>query len=95
MAPGDEVASRRTADDTRFNNANGVEPSQAVSAAEFYIDTPPWQTGATATAMSAFDGAFDSSVEVVEGTIHTTGLADGRHTVFIFAAATPTKTGAR
>jgi hypothetical protein len=83
VAPGDEVALDATADDTRFNNSNGAEPIQNVTAAEFYIDTPPWQTGATATVMSAFDGVFDSSVEDVEGTIHTTGLADGRHTIFV------------
>jgi len=83
VAPGDEVALEATADDTRFNNSNGAEPSQNVTAAEFYIDTPPWQTGAAAMVMSAFDGAFDSSVEHVEGTIHTAGLAEGRHTVFL------------
>lgn len=83
VAPGDEVALEATADDTRFNNSNGAEPSQTVAAAEFYIDTPPWQSGATAIAMSAFDGSFDSSVEDVEGTIHTTGLAEGRHIIFL------------
>jgi len=83
VAPGDMVILQATADDTRFNNTNGAEPSQTVSAAEFFIDAPPWHPGAMPTAMSALDGSFDSSVELVEGTIHTTGLVDGRHMVYV------------
>src|SRR5204863_986984 len=39
--------------DTRFNNSNGTESTQAINAAEAYIDTPPWSPGATAIALSA------------------------------------------
>ena len=83
VAPGDTVTLQATADDTRFNNSNGTEPTQAVAAAEFFVDAPPWQTGASPTVMSAIDGSFDSSVELVEGVFDTTSLSDGRHIVYL------------
>jgi hypothetical protein len=85
VAPGDSVAILATANDARFNNTNGTEPTQAVAAAELFIDTPPWQPGASATAMLATDGAFDAAVEAIEGEIDTTGLADGRHMAYLRA----------
>jgi hypothetical protein len=84
-SPGDLVAIQATADDTRYNNSNGVEPTQPVVAAELYVDVPPWQSGATATALTASDGTFDSPVEAVDGLLDTAGLAEGRHTLFLRA----------
>jgi carboxypeptidase T len=69
--------------DTRFNNSNGTEATQAINAAEAYIDTPPWSPGATAIALSASDGSFNSTTESVTGTLNTTNLANGKHTVFV------------
>jgi hypothetical protein len=53
--------------------------SQNVGAAEYYIDTPPW-AGGTAIPMS---GAFTSPTVAVNATIDTSGLAAGRHVVFV------------
>lgn len=69
--------------DTRFNNSNGTEATQAINAAEAYIDTPPWSPGATAIALSASDGTFNSTTEAITGTLNTTNLANGKHLVFV------------
>ena len=80
---GDPVALTATINDTRFNNSNGSEPTQAIAAAEYYIDTPPWQPGAVAHAMAAADGSFNSTVEGVTATVNTSGLGTGRHLIFV------------
>ncbi len=85
VAPGDPITIQAVADDSRFNNSNGSEPTQPVAAAEIFIDTPPWQAGASAITMTAVDGAFDASVESVLGVVDTTGLADGRHMAYVHA----------
>lgn len=72
-----------TANDTRFNNSNGSEASENITQAEYYIDTPPWQSGATAQPLLASDGNFNSSIEGLTGSIDTTGLSIGRHIVFV------------
>lgn len=80
---GDPVVLTATINDTRFNNSNGVEPVQAITAAEYYIDTPPWQPGALAYPMAAADGAFNSTVEAVTATVNTSALSAGRHIIFV------------
>ncbi|MFD0725466.1 M14 family zinc carboxypeptidase [Lysobacter brunescens] len=70
-------------DDTRFNQTNGTEASQAIASARMYVDTPPWQSGATAIAMSASDGSFNSSRETVTASLNTSGLSAGRHIVYV------------
>ena len=70
-------------DDTRYNQSNGTEPSQAIAAAEAYVDVPPWQAGAQALPLAAVDGSFNSSAEAVRGTLNTSGLAAGRHLVYV------------
>jgi hypothetical protein len=69
--------------DTRYNNSNGTEPSQAVAAAEYYVDTPPWRAGAVAVPMSASDGSFNTSVEGATASVNTTGFASGRHILYV------------
>ena len=69
--------------DTRFNNNYGNEPVQSISQAEYYIDTPPWLPGAVAIPMTATDGSFNSNIENVAATISTSGLSQGRHTLFV------------
>ena len=81
---GTAVTLSASATDTRFNNSNGAEATQNVSAAEYYIDTPPW-AGGTARALGASDGAFNASTEGLTGAIDTTGLSTGKHIVFVRA----------
>ena len=80
---GDPVVLTATVNDTRFNNSNGVEPTQNIAAAEYYIDTPPWQAGAVAFPMAAADGTFNSTIEAVTATVDTSSLATGRHLIFV------------
>lgn len=85
--PGQTVAVTAVIDDSRFGPGE-TSPSasvETIAAAELYVDTPPWQSGATAVPMTAVDGAFDSTVEAVTGSVSTAALTDGRHTVFIRA----------
>jgi carboxypeptidase T len=69
--------------DTRFNNSKGTEPTQNITAAEAYIDVPPWMPGATPLALSAKDGSFNSKTEVASATLSTTGLSKGKHLVYV------------
>ncbi len=73
------------ADDTRYSDANGIEPVQPVAAAEYYVDLAPWQGGAVGLPMSAADGVFDEAVEAVEASVDTTVLAAGRRQLFVRA----------
>ncbi len=54
---------------------------QAISAAEYYIDVPPWR-GGTPLAMTALDGGFNSVSEIA---IATTSRLTGRHLLFVRA----------
>jgi len=56
--------------------------SQAVAAAELYVDVPPW-AGGTPIAMTAVDGTFSSATEAVTGLVPTLSLATGRHIIFV------------
>jgi carboxypeptidase T len=84
FTPPDSTATlTATADDTRFNNSAGAEPTQTIAAARCSVDAPPWQTPTpTFQAMSAADGGFDASAEAITIDLDTTGWTDGRHTVF-------------
>jgi carboxypeptidase T len=81
---GTPVTLSAQASDARFNNSNGTEPTQAIAAAEYYIDTPPW-AGGTARAMNAADGSFNATAENLTASIDTTGLSTGKHIVFVRA----------
>jgi len=72
-------------DDTRYNNTNGTEPSQNITAAEYYVDVPPWETIPTPVpiVMTASDGVFDSTSENVEAMVDTSGWTEGRYTLFV------------
>ncbi len=85
VASGAPASLTARADDTRFNNLNGTEPTQNIAAAEYYIDVPPWSTSPApaAHAMTPSDGAFDSKIEDVQAVINTSSLGLGRHTVFV------------
>ncbi len=83
VAAGVPVSLTASITDTRFNNSNGIEPTQVVAAAEAYIDVPPWVGGAVAIPLSATDGNFDTPTEQVGGTLATRRLAPGKHLVFV------------
>ncbi len=88
VTAGELVHLSATVDDTRFNNSNGTEPTQTIAAAQAFVDLPPWDVGALPLAMAAADGTFDEGIEAVEATIDTTGLAAGRHLLFVRATDT-------
>ncbi len=85
VALGESVQLSATIDDTRYSALNGLEPTQRIVAAEYYLDTPPWVTDKAAApyAMAPVDGAFDDEIESAQGVFDTTGLAPGRHTIFV------------
>ncbi len=58
-----------------------VSSGSVISAAEAYVDVPPWQ-GGTAIPLTPLDGAFDGSREVVTGVISST-LPAGRHLLYV------------
>jgi hypothetical protein len=53
----------------------------AIAAAELYLDTPPWQAGATPVALAASDGAFSATSEAVQASIASPAV--GRHILFV------------
>ena len=83
VAPGTQVNLSGSSTDTQFNNSNGTESTQNITAAEYYIDTPPWVEGSTAIALSAADGSFNETTEGYSGVIDTSSLSEGQHTVFV------------
>jgi hypothetical protein len=80
---GTQLVLTASINDTRYNNSNGTEPTQNIAAAEYYLDTPPWEAGATAVVMSPSDGSFNSSVESAEASIDTTSFSQGQHIIFM------------
>ncbi len=79
---GDLAALTATINDTRYRSGYG-EPTQNIAAAEYYVDTPPWVTGAVAHSMAASDGSFNSTIEGVTATVDTAGLSTGKHLLFV------------
>ena len=72
-----------TIDDTRYNQSNGTQTTYAIRAANAYLDTPPWAPGAVPIPLSASDGTFNGQVEGVRGDIALTGVAPGRHLLYV------------
>lgn len=85
VTSGESVVITAQANDIRYENGNGTEPSQNISAAEYYVNTPYWSTSPAPVAhpMAAVDGSFNQTVENVTATLDTTGLPSGRHTIFV------------
>jgi hypothetical protein len=81
-ASGAPLRLRAVINDRRFPPGSG-EPMQAIAAAEYSLDTPPWIEGTVRTPMQPVDGAFDELVETVEAVIDTSLLSPGRHTVYV------------
>lgn len=85
VAPGDPVTVTASADDTRYGPGNGSMPVLTVAEAEFTVDIPPWEPAATPLPLQAVDGVFDSGIESVTASLDTTGLGEGRHTLYLRA----------
>jgi hypothetical protein len=62
---------------------DGANGNQSIAGAEWSVDTPFWVPGTPTTGTAAGDGTFDETIEVVTAVIDTTGLASGRHMLFI------------
>jgi carboxypeptidase T len=73
------------ANDTRFNNSNGVEATQSITAARYTVDVPSWITNAVTYPMTATDGAFNAASEAVSAVVDAAGWSVGRHTLFVEA----------
>jgi len=82
VANGDPAILTATINDTRYRSGTG-EPTQAIAAAEYYVDTPPWQAEAVAYTMTASDGSFNSTTEGVTASVDTVGLIEGQHILFV------------
>lgn len=82
--PVTQVTLTAVIDDTRFRSGSG-EPVQAIAAAEYYIDTPPWitQTLPIPYVMTVEDGAWDEPIEQVHAEIDLSSLPLGRHMLFV------------
>ena len=81
VAIGTDVTLTATINDTRYRGT--AEPTQNITAAEYYIDTPPWVTGATAISMTASDSTFNTKTEGVTASINTSSVNHGRHILFV------------
>lgn len=79
---GQNVTLNASLDDGRFSSANGLEPTQTVAGAEYYIDVPPWN-GGTPLPMLAADGSFNTAVEVANAQLDTAAMSAGRHLIFV------------
>ncbi|MCO5211474.1 MAG: hypothetical protein M9936_17415 [Caldilinea sp.] len=82
VAPGQATTLTAQAADNRYGGSG--EPSQAIKAARYTIDQPSWAGGVTYP-LSAADGAFDEVAETLQATVATTGLALGKHLIFVEA----------
>jgi hypothetical protein len=80
---GESVSLTATLDGLRYNHTNGAEFPPSAASGRYYVDVPPWSGGAVARPLVAADGSFGGKVEGVTAEIDTTGLAGGRHTVFV------------
>ena len=85
VAAGTPVDLTAQVDDTRFNHSEGEEPTQLVSAAEYFVDVPFWDSdnNPVAVPMDALDGAFNGKVETAVATIDTSEWTVGKHTIFV------------
>ncbi len=72
-----------TIDDVRYNQSNGTQTTYAIKAANAYVDTLPWDVGATPIQLTTSSGVFSNKTETVHGDISLNGLAPGRHIVYV------------
>lgn len=85
ITQGDPVTLGALADDSHFEQTNGTEPTQTISAVAASIDVLPWDPAAILIPLAASDGSFNSSAENVSVTFSSAGLSLGRHLVYLQA----------
>lgn len=93
VAAGLSVTLSATADSTRYDDGNlssedlteglDLPEFQPIGSARYSFDAPSWVLGTELFEMTAADGTFDSTVEELVATVDTSGLAPGRHTLFV------------
>ena len=93
VAAGTPVTLTATIDDRRFSTRNGTEAVQAIRSSTAFLDQKPWTSNATRHAMAASDGRFDETAEATTLNLSTTGLAAGRHVVFVQGTDTSGRAG--
>ncbi len=93
VSAGQMIGVSGTATDLQFNNSNGTEATQNITAVKAYLGTPSWSNGAVAVNMTATDGSFDSTSEAFNGTLDSTGLSIGRYTIWFEATDAAGVTG--
>ena len=85
VVSGNSISLTATLNDNAFGNAAGSigrPTSQPISTAQYFLDTPPWAGGVGIT-MNASDGTFNTNNENVTVSINSSGLALGRHTLYV------------
>lgn len=80
---GQPVTITATIDDQRYRTTSPAQPTHAITAARATIDLPPWHADALHFPLDAADGSFNAKTENVIGNLDTTGLAPGRHLVYV------------
>lgn len=70
-----------------------VVVSETITAATYTIGAPNWISGTVEHPMTAVDGTFDETTEMVQATIDTSELAYGRHTIFVTGTDATGKVG--
>ncbi len=85
VAQGQDTTLTGFATDENFYQNNGIEATQNITSVQAYIDTPSWKSGAVAINLPAQDGSYNSSSEFFAGTLPLSGLASGRHMVWLTA----------
>lgn len=82
---GEPVTVTARVDDGRFSDRNGVEPVQAVVGATYHLGESPWvtETATLVGSMIPADGSFDQEEEQATVVLDTSGLAPGRHMIYV------------
>ncbi len=80
---GTPVMVSATVNDLRYRTTSPAQATFAITAARATVDLPPWHADALAIPLDASDGSFNTKTESVSGYIDTTGLAPGRHLVYV------------
>ncbi|MBN8481811.1 MAG: hypothetical protein J0L88_09510 [Xanthomonadales bacterium] len=72
-----------TINDLRYRTTSPAQTTYVITAARATVDLPPWHVDALAIPLAAVDGNFDAKTESVSGFVDTSGLAPGRHLVYV------------
>ncbi len=84
VVQGETVELTAVIDDRRYRNGPGSPAVvHTIAGATAFIDTLPWQPGASGLPMSASDGNFNATNETVRLVLDTSDLAPGRHLVVV------------